>query len=79
MRKSAFSGFYGERRRSLQEPSSAVGSRKYMCVICGFIYDEAVGYPEDGIAPGTAWEDVPDTWCCPDCGASKDDFEMLEV
>jgi len=50
-----------------------------MCVICGFIYDEALGYPEDGIAPGTPWEDIPDTWCCPDCGASKDDFEMLEV
>ncbi|MEJ2553022.1 MAG: rubredoxin [Gammaproteobacteria bacterium] len=49
-----------------------------MCVICGFIYDEAEGRPEDGIAPGTVWEDVPDIWCCPDCGASKDDFEMLE-
>jgi len=53
--------------------------KKYMCVICGFIYDEALGRPEDGIEPGTRWEDVPDTWCCPDCGASKDDFEMLEV
>ena len=50
-----------------------------MCVICGFIYDEALGRPEDGIPPGTLWEDVPDTWSCPDCGAVKGDFEMLEI
>ena len=59
--------------------AAEAGYKKYMCVICGFIYDEALGRPEDGIAPGTRWEDVPATWCCPDCGASKDDFEMLEV
>lgn len=53
--------------------------KKYMCVICGFIYDEATGRPEDGIAPGTLWKDVPETWRCPDCGASKDDFELLTV
>jgi len=54
-------------------------SRKWMCVVCGFIYDEAVGVPEEGIEPGTRWEDVPDTWTCPDCGATKDDFEMVEI
>ena len=59
--------------------SPSASHKKYMCIICGFIYDEALGRPEDGIAPGTPWEEVPDTWCCPDCGASKDDFEMLEV
>ena len=59
--------------------TAEAGYKKYMCVICGFIYDEALGRPEDGIEPGTRWEDVPDTWSCPDCGASKDDFEMLEV
>ena len=53
--------------------------KKYMCVICGFIYDEASGLPEDGIKPGTSWEDVPPTWSCPDCGAMKDDFEMVEL
>lgn len=53
--------------------------RKFMCVICGFIYDEALGRPEDGIPPGTLWADVPDTWSCPDCGAAKGDFEMLEI
>ncbi|MBK8162097.1 MAG: rubredoxin [Gammaproteobacteria bacterium] len=53
--------------------------KRYMCVICGFIYDEALGLPEHGISPGTAWQDVPLTWRCPDCGAGKDDFEMIEV
>ena len=50
-----------------------------MCVVCGHVYDEAQGAPEDGIPPGTRWEDVPDTWTCPDCGVTKDDFEMVEV
>ncbi len=53
--------------------------KRYVCVICGFIYDEHQGYPDDGIAPGTAWHDVPATWVCPDCGAGKEDFEMLEL
>ena len=48
--------------------------KKYVCEICGFIYDPAEGIPEDGIAPGTAFEDIPDDWACPDCGASKEDF-----
>ena len=53
--------------------------KKYMCLICGFIYDEAKGLPDDGIKPGTKWEDVPTNWYCPDCEASKADFEMVEV
>ena len=53
--------------------------RKYMCVICGFVYDEAEGRPEEGIPPGTRWEDVSEIWTCPDCGASKGEFEMVEV
>jgi|LFRM01.1.fsa_nt_gb rubredoxin len=52
--------------------------KKWQCVVCGFIYDEAQGWPEDGIAPGTRWEDVPADWECPDCGVGKDDFEMIE-
>ena len=56
-----------------------VSSRKFMCVVCGFIYDEEVGLPDEGIEPGTRWEDIPDTWTCPDCGVTKDDFEMVEV
>ncbi len=53
--------------------------KQYMCVICGFIYDEEKGWPQDNIAPGTKWEDVPSDWHCPECGATKDDFEMVEV
>jgi len=53
--------------------------RKFMCIVCGYIYDEAKGEPEEGIEPGTAWEDIPDDWVCPDCGAAKEDFEMMEI
>jgi len=50
-----------------------------MCVICGWVYDEEKGAPEDGIEPGTKWVDIPMNWQCPECGAIKDDFEMVEV
>jgi rubredoxin len=53
--------------------------KTYMCLICGWLYNEAAGAPEDGILPGTRWEDVPINWSCPECGARKDDFEMVEV
>lgn len=53
--------------------------KKYMCVVCGWIYDEALGVPEEGIKAGTLWADVPDDWQCPDCGAGRDDFEMVEI
>jgi rubredoxin len=52
--------------------------KKYICVVCGYIYDEALGDPDDGIPPGTRFEDIPDTWTCPDCGVTKEDFELLE-
>jgi rubredoxin len=53
--------------------------KKWECIICGFIYDEAAGLPEEGIAPGTSWNDVPDDWECPECGVGKADFEMVEI
>ncbi len=53
--------------------------KKYQCIVCDFIYDEAIGLPEEGIAPGTKWEDIPEDWVCPDCGALKTDFEMIEI
>jgi len=53
--------------------------KTWMCLICGWIYDEATGAPEDGIAPGTKWEDVPINWTCPECGARKEDFEMVAI
>jgi rubredoxin len=52
--------------------------KKYMCLICGHIYDEALGDPDTGILPGTKWEDVPPNWTCPDCGARKEDYELME-
>ena len=53
--------------------------KAWMCVICGYVYEEAKGDPEGGIEPGTRWEDVPLSWRCPDCGAGKEDFEMIEI
>lgn len=51
---------------------------KYLCVPCGYIYDEALGDPDGGIAPGTRFEDIPDGWVCPVCGVSKDEFIPYE-
>lgn len=51
----------------------------YMCLICGWLYNEAEGCPEDGIPPGTRWEDVPADCTCPECSARKDNFEMVEI
>jgi len=48
---------------------------KYTCNICGYVYDPDAGDPENGVEPGTSFEKVPDDWCCPICGATKDDFE----
>ena len=48
---------------------------KYVCTVCGYVYDEAEGIPEDGIAPGTKWEDLSDDWVCPLCGVGKSEFE----
>ena len=53
--------------------------KTWMCVICGWIYEEVKGYPEEGIPAGTAWEQVPDSWVCPECGAGKQDFEMVQI
>ena len=47
---------------------------KYVCTVCGYEYDEAVGDPDNGIAAGTKWEDLPDDFACPLCGVGKDDF-----
>jgi rubredoxin len=54
-------------------------SKTWMCLICGWIYDEASGDPEHGIAPGTPWAAVPVNWTCPECGGRKEDFEMVQL
>ena len=52
--------------------------RKYSCQVCGYIYDERLGDPEHGVAPGTRWADVPSEWACPDCGLAKSAFERCD-
>ena len=51
--------------------------KKYKCDLCGYIYDPAKGDPDQDVAPGTAFEDIPDDWVCPECGATKEDFSPL--
>ncbi len=51
----------------------------WRCLICSYVYDEALGDPEHGLPPGTRWEDVPNSWICPDCDVGKDEFEMVEI
>jgi len=51
--------------------------KKYQCSICGYVYDPEVGDPENGVEPGTAFEDLPEDWTCPDCGAEKALFEEM--
>ena len=63
----------------MTEQADVVVFHTYICVVCGFVYREENGIPEQGIAPGTRWEDVPLTWTCPDCGMTKDDFEMQRL
>jgi len=52
--------------------------KKYVCDVCGYIYDPEVGDPDSGIEPGMAFTDLPNDWVCPDCGAGKDDFSPVE-
>lgn len=54
------------------------GFKQWVCVICGWVYDEAAGAPDDGLAPGTRWADVPDEWRCPLCDVGKEDFALVE-
>ena len=51
--------------------------KKYICDVCGYVYDPEVGDPDSGIEPGTAFEDIPEDWVCPVCGVGKDDFSLL--
>ncbi len=53
--------------------------KRWQCIVCGWIYDEAEGYEDEGIEAGTTWEDVDDDFICPECGVGKADFEMIEI
>lgn len=63
-------------RNELQQ--GEYGMKKYVCDVCGYVYDPEVGDPDSGVAAGTAWEDVPADWVCPECGAGKDSFSVDE-
>jgi Rubredoxin len=56
------------------EKTKEMSMEKYECGVCGYVYDPAKGDPDGGIKPGTKWEDIPDDWVCPVCGAGKDAF-----
>lgn len=62
----------------MQRTVQVAAYKKYLCNICGHIYDEALGEPEAGIVPGTRWDDLADDWVCPECGAPKADFEEMK-
>jgi rubredoxin len=51
--------------------------RKWLCITCGFIFDESLGLPMHGVPPGTRFEDLPEDWLCPECGSGKDYFEVM--
>jgi rubredoxin len=53
--------------------------KSWRCRTCGFIYEEESGAPEEGLAPGTRWAEIPDDWVCPLCGTAKSDFDMVEI
>ena len=53
--------------------------KKWECIVCGWIYDEELGGPEDGMEPGTRWEDIPEDWVGPECGVGNEDFYMIEI
>lgn len=79
-------GIYPDRSAPLRYPAEPVSAgttetkqkQLWVCTSCGFIYDPDEGDPDGGIAPGTAFEDIPDNWFCPVCGARKADFEPYE-
>lgn len=52
--------------------------KKHVCDVCGYVYDPAVGDPANGIEPGTAFEDLPDNYLCPECGADKSNFSLVD-
>jgi rubredoxin len=61
------------------KPATRAAYKTWQCLLCAFVYDEEAGLPEEGIAAGTQWVDVPETWSCPDCSATKADFQMIEI
>ena len=67
-------GYHQERQ---SKERKVIPMKKYECGPCGYIYDEAAGDPDNGIAPGTKWEDLPADWVCPVCGVGKEEFSEV--
>lgn len=68
---------YIERKSKVKSEKGDQEVKKYKCLMCGYIYDPAVGDADNGVSAGTAFEDLPDDWTCPDCGAGQDEFEPI--
>ncbi|WP_408846222.1 rubredoxin [Acidocella facilis] len=68
----------GKEKTPLLVPSVSTVYQKWICITCGHIYDEALGDEREGFAPGTLFSEIPDDWCCPDCGATKEDYVLYE-
>jgi len=69
---------YQEVKTKTETTKGVEKMKKYKCLMCGYIYDPDAGDPDNGVEAGTAFEDLPDDWVCPDCGAGKDEFEPVE-
>jgi len=67
------------RIKAIFKASNSDDYKRWQCLACSYIYEEAKGWPDDGIAAGTRWGDIPEDWVCPDCGAAKTDFEMIRI
>ncbi len=61
-----------------EHPGEELTMQKYVCDVCGYVYDPAVGDPDNGVEPGTAFADLPDDWVCPECFVSKDEFSPVD-
>jgi rubredoxin/flavin reductase (DIM6/NTAB) family NADH-FMN oxidoreductase RutF len=69
---------YIKKKPEQTSEQGAKSMKKYKCLMCGYIYDPKTGDPDNGVEPGTAFEDLPDDWVCPDCGVGKEEFEPIE-
>ena len=69
---------YNEKQDKILETRKERTMKSYVCDVCGYIYDPAEGDPDNGVEPGTAFEDIPEDWLCPLCGVGKEDFSPLD-
>ncbi len=70
--------YLGDKEKEIIEGKKVLKKQMYQCVVCGYMYDPEVGDPDGGLAPGTAFEDIPDDWECPVCGVTKKDFRPID-